>query len=250
MGLRPATFFLVAYILSVLSSSENRESCALPSSSRTLLPIIKLALYGDMRLSLRGGSSRDEQSGEPEKRKRLKKSKKAKAKEEDVKTVAKIKQSLAASSNTEETSISKAQEMRLQRLQKLSDQAVSSKMSPLTSAMYSKIEVLRTAMLSKDQKSISNIMAEIGEIARNHYAKKIWDVKKLETDGFAIGKSRKLKKLQSSLTAVSKNVIHYNGTGSVIRQIRQQAEPLCLPNPTDAVLGIDEVGQKSLTESI
>ena len=223
MGVKIWIWCLKAIIaLGLFPSHDNSRSCTVAGDSEAPRRMIELALHGGTRLWLRGGRSSDDESGNSDRGRRLKTRTKSKGK--SVKTLTRVKHSAAPSSNTEETSISKTQEMRLQRLQKASDQAVPSSMSPLTSEMHSKIDVLRSAMLAKDKKSVSKIMSEIGEMARKHYAKKIWDVKQLTTDGFAIGDSRKLRKLQHSLTAVSKNTIHYNGTGSVIRQIREQAE--------------------------
>ncbi|EKX32669.1 hypothetical protein GUITHDRAFT_148454 [Guillardia theta CCMP2712] len=240
MGVKIWIWCLKAMIaLALFPSHDNSRSCNVAGNSEAPQRSIELALHGGTRLWLRGGRPSHDESGNSDTGRRLKKTR-TKSKGKSVKTLTRVKHSAAPSSNTEETSISKTQEMRLQRLQKVSDQAVPSSMSPLTSEMHSKIDVLRSAMLAKDKKIVSKIMSEIGELARKHYAKKIWDVKQLTTDGFAIGDSRKLRKLQHSLTAVSKNTIHYNGTGSVIRQIREQAEALCLPNPTDQVLGIDE----------
>eukprot|EP00291_Cryptomonas_curvata_P013158 CAMPEP_0172193356 /NCGR_PEP_ID=MMETSP1050-20130122/24909_1 /TAXON_ID=233186 /ORGANISM="Cryptomonas curvata, Strain CCAP979/52" /LENGTH=390 /DNA_ID=CAMNT_0012868903 /DNA_START=242 /DNA_END=1414 /DNA_ORIENTATION=- len=103
-----------------------------------------------------------------------------------------------------------------------------------------RVEQLRMALAKKDKAAISSALEKIAAAARKEFAPSIWKVKPLATDGMAVGGSGRQRELQRSTTAFATAPVPYTGRGESLAAVRRAAEELALPNPTDAVLGIDK----------
>jgi hypothetical protein len=121
------------------------------------------------------------------------------------------------------------------------------KVQPEDKKLVRYVNELSKAMAVKDDKAVALVLEKVAVAARQTYAPKIWSVKKLETDGLALGGSFRQQRMQRAASPYSEKPIKYDGSGRELARIRARAvERLNIPNPTDAVLGIDEYSELRL----
>ena len=120
------------------------------------------------------------------------------------------------------------------------------KLSKTQKAVVASVQSLQAAMQAGDKTEVATILDTVAERARKTYAPDIWAVPALATGGFATGQSGRQKELQRSTTAVAKSAVAFDGSGQTVKDIRRAGEALELPNPTDEVLGIDDLTELRL----
>jgi hypothetical protein len=67
-------------------------------------------------------------------------------------------------------------------------------------------------------------LKQVAKIARQRYAKSIFDVQPLKTGALTVGGSQRQMRLQRSTTAVAKAPVEFDGTGKDIDVIRSEAQ--------------------------